>query len=167
MSGSCARNPWTPNIRRRRPPSAASSILLPTPARWLTRRPSPSCADTAFANARIPQESLQNPPRHLLHPLWCRGKQPALVKDYIWTWEATAREGIPTMKSNKVSKLRVAAAGLLAAVGLSLLGSLAPAVASADPWVPFSGPLHPMRHYAADVLHPVWAITHPIRATVP
>ena len=70
------------------------------------------------------------------------------------------------MKSKKVSKLRVAAAGLLA-VGLSLLGSLAPAVASADPWVPFSGPLHPMRHYAADVLHPVWAVTHPIRATMP
>jgi hypothetical protein len=71
------------------------------------------------------------------------------------------------MKSKKVSKLRVAAAGLLAAVGLSLLGSLAPAVASADPWVPFSGPLHPMRHYAADVLHPAWAITHPVRATTP
>ena len=33
--------------------------------------------------------------------------------------------------------------------------------------VPFSGPLHPIRHYAADVLHPVWSITHPIRATVP
>jgi hypothetical protein len=71
------------------------------------------------------------------------------------------------MKSKKVSKLRVAAAGLLAAVCLSLLGSLAPAVASADPWVPFSGPIHPMRHYAADVLHPVWAITHPVRATMP
>jgi hypothetical protein len=71
------------------------------------------------------------------------------------------------MKSKKVSKLRVAAAGLLAAVYLSLLGSLAPAVASADPWVPFSGPIHPMRHYAADVLHPVWAITHPVRATMP
>jgi len=71
------------------------------------------------------------------------------------------------MKSKKVSKLRIAAAGLLAAVGLSLLGSLAPAVASADPLVPFSGPLHPMRHYAADVLHPDWAITHPVRATTP
>ena len=70
------------------------------------------------------------------------------------------------MKSKKVSKLRVAAAGLLAAVGLSLLGSLAAPVASADPWVPFSGPLHPMRHYAANILHPVWAITHPIRAAI-
>ena len=70
-------------------------------------------------------------------------------------------------EANKVSKLRVAAAGMLAAVGLSLLGSLAPAVASADPWVPGSGPLHPIRHYAADVLHPVWAMTHPIRATIP
>ena len=71
------------------------------------------------------------------------------------------------MKSKKVSKLRVAAAGLLAAVGLSLLGSLAAPVASADPWVPFSGPLHPIRHYAADILHPVWAITPPIRAAIP
>ena len=71
------------------------------------------------------------------------------------------------MMTTKVSKLRVAAAGLLAAVGLSVLGSLAPAVASADPWVPFSGPLHPVRHYAADILHPVWSITHPIRATIP
>ena len=71
------------------------------------------------------------------------------------------------MKSKKVSKMRVGAAGLLAAVGLSVLGSLAPAVASADPWVPFTGPFRPMRHYAADVLHPVWAVTHPIRATMP
>jgi hypothetical protein len=69
--------------------------------------------------------------------------------------------------TTKVSRLRVAAAGVLAAAGLSILGSLAPAVASADPWVPFSGPLHPIRHYAADVLHPVWSITHPIRATIP
>ena len=45
----------------------------------------------------------------------------------------------------KASKLRVAAAGLFAAVGLSLLGSLAAPIASADPWVPFSGPLHPIR----------------------
>ena len=67
----------------------------------------------------------------------------------------------------KASKLRLAAAGLFAAVGLSLLGSLAPAVASANPYVPFSGPLHPMRHYAADVLHPVWTVTHPLRAMVP
>ena len=71
------------------------------------------------------------------------------------------------MKSKKVSKLRVAAAGLLAAVGMSLLASLAAAVASADPWVPFSGPLHPVRHYAANILHPGWAITHPLRAAIP
>jgi hypothetical protein len=71
------------------------------------------------------------------------------------------------MKPKKAAKLRVAAAGLLAGVGLSVLGSLAPATASADPWVPFSGPLHPIRHYAADVLHPIWTITHPIRATIP
>ncbi len=71
------------------------------------------------------------------------------------------------MKSQKVSKLRVAAAGLLTAVGLSLVGSLAAPVASAAPWVPFSGPLHPARHYAADVLRPVWAFHHPIRAAMP
>jgi hypothetical protein len=73
------------------------------------------------------------------------------------------------MKANakKVSKLRRAAAVLLGTVGLSLIGSLLPAVASADPWVPYSGPLHPIRHYAADVLHPIWAITHPVRAAIP
>jgi hypothetical protein len=42
-----------------------------------------------------------------------------------------------------------------------------PAVASADPWVPYSGPLHPVRHYAADVLHPLWTLTHPLRALTP
>jgi hypothetical protein len=71
------------------------------------------------------------------------------------------------MKPKKVAKLRVAAAGLLAAVGLSLLGSLAPATASAAPWVPYSGPLHPVRHYAADILRPVWAFHHPFRAALP
>jgi hypothetical protein len=70
-------------------------------------------------------------------------------------------------KTKKASNLRVTAAAVLGAVGLSILASLAPAVASADPWVPFTGPFHPMRHYAADVLHPVWAVTHPIRATMP
>jgi hypothetical protein len=67
----------------------------------------------------------------------------------------------------KTSKLRIAAAGLFAAVGLSLLGSIAAPIASADPWVPYSGPLHPIRHYAADITHPIWAITHPIRAALP
>jgi hypothetical protein len=71
------------------------------------------------------------------------------------------------MKSKKVSKMRVGAAGLLAAVGLSVLGSLAPAGASADPWVPGTGPLHPVRHYAADVLHPIWTVRHPVRALIP
>lgn len=71
------------------------------------------------------------------------------------------------MKTKKVSRVRVAAAGLLAGVGLSVLGSLAPAVASADPWVPWTGPLHPVRHYAADVLDPYWAFHHPIRAIIP
>ena len=66
-----------------------------------------------------------------------------------------------------ISKLRVAAAGLLAAVGLSLLGTLAAPIASPDPWVPYSGPLHPIRHYAADITHPIWAITHPLRAVIP
>lgn len=67
----------------------------------------------------------------------------------------------------KVSKLRIAAGVALGTLGLSIAGSLLPAVASADPWVPYSGPLHPFRHYAADVLHPVWALSHPLRATIP
>jgi hypothetical protein len=67
----------------------------------------------------------------------------------------------------KTAKLRIAAGGLFAAVGLSLLGSLAAPIASADPWVPGSGPLHPIRHYAADMTHPIWAITHPLRAMTP
>lgn len=60
----------------------------------------------------------------------------------------------PDTKAKKVSKLRIAAGVVLGTVALSLAGSLVPAVASADPYVPFSGPLHPLRHYAADVLHP-------------
>jgi hypothetical protein len=77
--------------------------------------------------------------------------------------------GIATMKAKagNVSKLRVAAGVAVGTLGLSLIGSLAPAVASADPWVPYSGPLHPVRHYAADVLHPIWALTHPLRAVIP
>jgi len=73
------------------------------------------------------------------------------------------------MKANtkNVSKLRMAGAVLLGTVGLSLAGSLMPAVASDDPWVPYSGPLHPVRHYAADILHPIWSITHPLRALIP
>jgi hypothetical protein len=70
-------------------------------------------------------------------------------------------------KGKKVPKLRMVAAVMLGTISLSLIGSLVPAVASADPWVPYSGPLHPVRHYAADVLHPVWAITHPLRALIP
>jgi hypothetical protein len=66
-----------------------------------------------------------------------------------------------------VSKLRVAVAGVVTAVGFSFLGTLAAPVASADPWVPFSGPLHPLRHYAADVLHPVWTVRHPVRSLIP
>jgi hypothetical protein len=69
--------------------------------------------------------------------------------------------------TKKVSKLRMMAGVLLGALGLSLVASLMPATASADPYVPFSGPLHPVRHYAADVLHPVWALTHPVRALIP
>ena len=69
--------------------------------------------------------------------------------------------------TKKVSKLRMMAGVLLGALGLSLMASLMPATASADPWVPFSGPQHPVRHYAADVLHPVWALTHPLRALIP
>jgi hypothetical protein len=70
-------------------------------------------------------------------------------------------------ESKKVSKLRAGAGVLLATVGLSLVGSLMPAVASADPYVPYTGPLHPVRHYAADILHPGWALTHPLRALIP
>ena len=51
-----------------------------------------------------------------------------------------------TAKAKKVSKLRMGAGVAVAAVGLSLAGSLAPAVASAAPLVPFSGPFHPVRH---------------------
>lgn len=70
-------------------------------------------------------------------------------------------------KVQKVSKLRIGAGVLLATVGLSIAGSLVPAVANADPYVPYSGPLHPFRHYAANVIHPGWALTHPLRAMVP
>jgi hypothetical protein len=70
-------------------------------------------------------------------------------------------------ESKKVSKLRAGAGVLLATVGLSLVGSLMPAVASADPYVPYTGPLHPVRHYAADVIRPGWAFTHPLRALIP
>jgi hypothetical protein len=70
-------------------------------------------------------------------------------------------------KETKVSKLRVAAGVGAATIGLSLMGSLMPAVASADPWVPYSGPLHPVRHYEANVTHPLWTLTHPIRAAMP
>jgi hypothetical protein len=70
-------------------------------------------------------------------------------------------------KETKVSKLRMAAGVAVATIVLSFMGSLMPAVASADPWVPYSGPLHPARHYAANVLHPVWTLTHPLRAAIP
>jgi len=69
--------------------------------------------------------------------------------------------------AKKSSKLRMAAAVVFGAVALSLIGSLVPAVPSADPWVPYTGPLHPVRQYAPDVLHPIWAITHPVRALIP
>jgi hypothetical protein len=67
----------------------------------------------------------------------------------------------------KASKVRMMASVMLGAVGLSLVASLMPATASADPYDPRSGPLHPVRHYAGDVLHPGWALTHPLRALVP
>ena len=69
--------------------------------------------------------------------------------------------------TKKVSKLRMMAGVLLGALGLSLMASLMPATASADPYVPHSGPLHPVSHYAADILHPGWALTHPLRALIP
>jgi hypothetical protein len=70
-------------------------------------------------------------------------------------------------RAKKVSKARIMAGIGLTTIGLSLAGSLAPAIASADPWVPFSGPLHPVRHYAADLTHPFWTIRHPLRALRP
>jgi hypothetical protein len=70
-------------------------------------------------------------------------------------------------KLKKVSKLRMAAGVVAATVGLSLAGSLTPAVASADPFQPYSGPLHPIRHALGNVEHPLWAITHPLRALIP
>ena len=70
-------------------------------------------------------------------------------------------------QAKRVSKLRMAAGVGLATIGLSLAGSLMPATASADPWVPYSGPLHPVRHYAANFLHPMWTLTHPIRSALP
>jgi len=72
-----------------------------------------------------------------------------------------------TKKAPKVAKVRMGAAVLLGTVGLSVAGALVPAVASADPYVPHSGPLHPIRHYAADALHPIYTITHPIRSLIP
>lgn len=61
-------------------------------------------------------------------------------------------------------QVRTVAAAAAVAFGLSVG---APAIASADPWVPGSGPLHPIRHYAADLTHPFWAMRHPIRAMIP
>ena len=68
-----------------------------------------------------------------------------------------------------MSKARTKVVVLLGALGVSLLGALAaPAVASADPWHPiWSGPQHPVRHYAGDIHHPIWAETHPVRALTP
>jgi hypothetical protein len=70
-------------------------------------------------------------------------------------------------KPAKVSKIRIAAGVALATFGLSLAGALVPATASADPYVPYSGPLHPIRHYAADALHPIYTVTHPVRSLIP
>jgi len=72
-----------------------------------------------------------------------------------------------TQKAPKSSKVRMGAAILLGTLGLSVAGALVPATASANPYVPFSGPLHPIRHYAADALHPIYTITHPIRSLLP
>lgn len=80
--------------------------------------------------------------------------------------DKTAQSEAPVSKK-QVSKLRMMAGVLLGALGLSLAASLMPAVASADPYDPYSGPLHPVRHYAGDILHPEWALTHPLRALVP
>jgi hypothetical protein len=67
----------------------------------------------------------------------------------------------------KVSKIRMGAAVLLGAAGLSVVASLVPAVASADPFQPNTGPRHPVAHYFGDLEYPGWAITHPWRALLP
>lgn len=68
-----------------------------------------------------------------------------------------------------MSRPQTRVAVVLGAVGASLLAGLAaPPMASADPWRPWwSGPEHPVRHYIGDVEHPIWAVTHPFRATIP
>ena len=76
--------------------------------------------------------------------------------------EAETRE-----PKKQVSKARMLTGVMLGAIGLSVVASLVPATASADPYDPRSGPLHPVRHYAGDVIHPGWALTHPLRALVP
>jgi hypothetical protein len=108
------------------------------------------------------QEFVQNAPRHWLHTRDVGKQNRPQRRIYLQTWD-NCQVRITTM-STKVSKVRVGAATMLAAVGLSLV---APAVASANPYVPFSGPLHPIRHYAADALHPIYSITHPIRSIIP
>jgi multisubunit Na+/H+ antiporter MnhB subunit len=70
-------------------------------------------------------------------------------------------------KAKKVSKLRIAAAGVLGAAGLSVVASLVPAVASADPYQPNTGHRHPIAHYFGNIEYPGWAITHPINAALP
>jgi hypothetical protein len=80
---------------------------------------------------------------------------------------AETKEAEAPEQKKKVSKLRMMAGVVLGTAGLSLLAALMPAAASADPYDPYSGPLHPLRHYAGDVLHPGWALTHPLRAAIP
>lgn len=80
---------------------------------------------------------------------------------------AAGAEAQPGAQTKKVSKLRIAAGVGVATIGLAVAGSLMPAVASASPYVPRSGHLHPVRHYAANFLNPGWTITHPIRAALP
>jgi hypothetical protein len=84
------------------------------------------------------------------------------------------QKGNTTMNTNtthadtkKVSKLRMGAAVLLGTVGVSVIGSLVPAIASADPYQPGSGPRHPVAHYVGDAEYPVWSITHPWAALRP
>jgi hypothetical protein len=45
-----------------------------------------------------------------------------------------------TKETGKVSKLRIAAGVGLGAIGLSIAASLVPAVANADPYVPYRKP---------------------------
>jgi hypothetical protein len=64
-------------------------------------------------------------------------------------------------RTKKVSKLRIAATGVLGATVLSIVASLAPAVASADRYQPNTRWRHPAAQYFGNLEYPGWAINTP------